>query len=115
MEKQSGINDVKIDKLVLDIYDINEKIRKTLDQISETMDRTSSVWKSSDAKLFRDAYDNFKTNYNIITKNISSYSEDFTKLKNSYNAKDTEMAKKVNLYMINIDETFGVKKYDEHK
>ena len=115
MNNNSGINDQKIDKLILDIYEINEKVRKTLDQISETMEKTKTSWKSSEANQLRNTYDNFKTNYNIIVKNINSYAEDFTKLKNSYKRNDIEMGKKIKLYMIDLDKTFEVNKYNEHQ
>ena len=84
-----GVNVDGIDKLILDIYNYAEKINKTLNQITNVVEQTKSFYDCDIANDYRNKFNNFKTNFNIINKNIQSYAEDLIKLKNKY--RDVDM------------------------
>jgi len=90
-----GINIDNIDKLILDIYDYAEKINKTLNQISSVVDQTKLFYKCDVAADYRNKFLNFKTNFNVINKNVKSYADDLIKLKNKYKLVDENVTKSV--------------------
>ena len=79
-----GINYLKIDKLILDIYDYSEKIQKTLDQISNIVDKTKDFYLCYEADCYRNKFSDFRQNFPVINKNIISYAEDLIRLKTNY-------------------------------
>lgn len=79
-----GVNIDSIDKLILDIYNYAEKINKTLNQISTVVEQTKSFYDCDVADDYRNKFNNFKTNFKIINKNVQGYAEDLIKLKNKY-------------------------------
>lgn len=90
-----GIDVDSIDKLILDIYNYNDKISKTLNQISEVVDQTKSFYVSSAATDFRNKFNSFSANFPIISKNLISYADDLIKLKNRYQIIDDDLTNKV--------------------
>lgn len=92
-----GINVDSVDKLILDIYSYAEKISKTLNQISELMDQTKNYCSCDEITALRNKFENFKTNFVTINKNIISYSDDFIKLKNKYQNIDEQLTQSVKL------------------
>lgn len=98
-----GINEDTINKLILDIYDYAEKISQTLDQVTNEVTLTKSFYKSSAASAYRNDFNNFKTNFSIINKNIISYAEDLTKLKNRYKRIDQNMSATIKKTTNNIE------------
>ncbi len=115
MENKIGLNATKSDNLVLDIYDINERVSKTLDQISMTIEKVKKIYNSTEASQFISYYESFKDNYSTIIKNINSYADDFIKLKQEYKSKDEKISQEVKLQMINIKDTFGASEYNDNK
>lgn len=103
MDKQTGINEEKLNKLILDIYDYSEKINNTLNSISDLVMKTKDYYNSKEAELYRKKYDDYKTNYVNIIKNINSYADDLLTLKRKYINFDVEMKNKVSLQMVNLE------------
>lgn len=99
----SGINEGRLDKLALDLLGYIEKINNTLNQISEVVEDTKNYFDSSIANSYRNKYDLFKTNYNVVKKNLSSYSSDLTKVKFKYKGMATNLQTTINKEITKID------------
>lgn len=80
----NGINEIKIDKMVLDLRNYVEKINRTLNQISEVVDDTKNYFLSQSGNLYRTKYDLLEANYSTIKNNLLSYSDDLLKVKFRY-------------------------------
>ncbi len=92
MQNNIGINNDGIDKIALDIYGYAERISKTLNQIIDVIDRTKEFYICEEATNYRNKFENFKTNFNIINKNIISYADDFIKLKSRFEGINSDMS-----------------------
>ncbi len=82
-----GINEQKIDKLINEIYFYSNRIKMVLDQADSIVENTNSFYDCESAKMFRSAFEKYKRNFNIINKNILSYSDDLSSVKNFYRNK----------------------------
>lgn len=102
MQNESGINEEKLNKLILDIYNYSEKINKTLNQISEVVDKTKKIYSSKEADLYRSKYENFRVNYVNVIKNINRYAEDLILVKQKYSNFDINASKRVLLEKIDL-------------
>lgn len=98
-----GINIDSVDKLILDIYNYAEKINKTLNQISEVVDETKNFYDCEVADNYRNKFNNFKANFNIINKNIISYSDDLIKLKNRYQTVNNDIGQTIKKATIDME------------
>ena len=114
MEDNSGINVLKMDQLIMDINDYNEKIKKTLSDISDLIEKTKSYYSSKESTSYVAAFNNFKTNNDIILKNIKSYADDMVRLKGKYSNVESEIAGMIKLKKIDIEKEFAGVNY-EHK
>jgi len=81
---EAGINIDSVDKLILDIYNYAERINKTLNQITDVVDKTKTIYNCDAANNYRNKFESFRVNFNIVDKNIKSYADDLIKLKNRY-------------------------------
>ncbi len=86
-----GINYEAMDKLILDIYSYAEKVNKTLNQILDVVDDTKNFYECEAATNYRNKFNSFSANFNIINKNLISYAEDMIKLKNKYIVSDQNL------------------------
>lgn len=98
-----GVNLDTVDKLILDIYNYAERASKTLEQISSVVESTKTFYLSEDANNFRAKFSNFETNFKTVNKNLISYAEDLTKLKNKYQDISYEMTQTVNNAIAKMD------------
>ena len=98
-----GINIDSVDKLILDIYNYAEKINKTLNQISEVVDETKNFYDCEVADNYRNKFNHFKANFNIINKNIISYSDDLIKLKNRYQTVNNDIGQTIKKATIDME------------
>ena len=115
MENNSGINVLKMDQLIIDINDYNEKIKKTLSDISDLLEKTKSYYSSKESTAYMSMFNNFKTNNETILKNIKTYADDMVRLKGKYAKVEEEVSGMIKLKAIDIEKEFaGVKEY-EHK
>ena len=80
-----GINEDKINSLVLDIYDYIEKINAILSNIDNEMEKTSTCFKFKTGDSLRKKYSDLRANYSIINKNLMGYTEKLIKVKSKTN------------------------------
>ena len=97
-----GINIDSIDKLILDIYNYAERINKTLNQITDVVEQTRIFYDCASAKKYREKFNNFSANFNVINTNLKSYAEDMIKLKNKYQRVDENLTDTVKRAIINM-------------
>lgn len=98
-----GINIDSVDKLILDIYNYAERINKTLNQISNVVDQTRNFYVCDAANNYRNRFNSFRTNFNVVNKNVISYAEDLIKLKNRYQNIDDNMTQSIKKAISNVD------------
>lgn len=98
-----GINIDSVDKLILDIYNYAERINKTLNQISNVVDQTKSFYACDAADNYRNKFNSFRTNFNVVNKNVISYAEDLIKLKNKYQNIDDNMTQTIKRAISRVD------------
>lgn len=91
MKNMIGINEQKLDRLILDIYDYCDKINNTLNQITEVVEETGNFYKGELASTYRKKYRVFRSNFSVMRKNFVSYATDLTKIKNRMNTIDDKM------------------------
>lgn len=115
LNDKMGINESKINNLMLDIYDYEEQINALFDKITDIMEKSNNSFQSDNADDLRKKYRDFSINYTNIKNNIHDYSDDLSKVKNMYTKKDMAEVKHI-LKPIVIDETIrtGSVNY-EHK
>lgn len=80
----SGIS-TKIDKVILEINDYAEKISNILTNIDDLVDKNIVYFNCSSKEKFIKIHNENRSNFQIVVKNILSYADDLTKLKNNYN------------------------------
>lgn len=97
-----GINIDSIDKLILDIYNYAERVNKTLNQITDVVDQTKNFYDCEAAQNYRNKFNSFKTNFNVINKNLNSYAEDLIKLKNKYQNVDSNITDTIKKAIMNM-------------
>ena len=97
-EVASGVNEQKLATLLAKIQDDLEKLEKRFNQLETVIDSTKAFFKSDSASGYRNSYENMKYNFSIVKKNILSYTNDLTKVKNSYKRFESEAAATVNTY-----------------
>lgn len=90
-----GINVDTIDKLILDIYTYAEKVSKTLNQICDVVEQTKTFYQCDDADVYRNRFNLFKSNFNVVNINLKSYADDMIKLKNKYQNIDAHLTNTV--------------------
>lgn len=98
-----GINIDSVDKLILDIYNYAERINKTLNQISNVVDQTRNFYVCDAANNYRNRFNSFRTNFNVVNKNVISYAEDLIKLKNRYQNIDDNMTQTIKRAISRVD------------
>lgn len=115
MNINTGINENKVNQLMLDIYEYEEKINLLLEKISNLMESTTNIYSGFTSDDLRKKYNDFSVNYTNIKNNIHDYSEDLFKIKNNYLERDQQNTNHI-LKPLIIDETIktGTVNY-EHK
>ena len=76
-----GINEQKLDQLVLDIIDASTRIKSKLDKIEMLVDETSTFYNCSAADNYRSKFNDFKSNFSIVNKNFIDMSNDLLNVK----------------------------------
>ncbi len=83
-EVWNGISVDGMDKLMTDILDYADKCNKTLNQISDLVEDTSTYFICESGDKFRDQFSMLKVGNATINKNILSYNEDLMNVKRDY-------------------------------
>lgn len=90
-DRLNGIEEKKIDRLVLDIVDYTEKINSTLNQIDDVMSTIKDYYVCENATMFEKKFTTLRDNFAIVQKNLLSYSTDLVKVKACYNQRQVEV------------------------
>ena len=104
MENNIGINEEKLDKLILDIYNYCEKINVTLNQVSDVVEDTKVFYTGDVADSFRKKFSLYSSNFLNIRANLCSYADDLIKLKSKINLIDYNSASTVKRSANSIDD-----------
>ena len=76
-----GINELKLDQLVLDINTSALKIKNKLDTISDLVNSSEQFFDCASGDLFRDKFNGVSSSFSTVNKNIMNISEDLLKVK----------------------------------
>ena len=82
-DKLIGINEAKLDRLVLDSYDYIEKINTKFDSISNQMDNMFKALGEDNAKAIRSKYNSQKEEYLYAKKLLIYMTEQLINAKNN--------------------------------
>lgn len=91
----SGINEVGLDNLAMEIVDYADKINKIFNQLQLLVDQTSSCFIAPEGEQFRKKFSEQAEHYSMINQNILSYASDFVKVKDLYQRKTIDIADQV--------------------
>lgn len=76
MENNSyGINSTKMQNLISEIEYVNDKMQKTLNQISEQVEKTTGEFDMPSGDKFRSHHKNLETYYSQIKNNMIYYAD----------------------------------------
>ena len=98
MEDIRGINESKIDLLVIELSDYADKINKIFNDTDDIMQKVKSSYNSNSALAFLSSYNNLSSNYHTINQNIIGYAKDLVNIKKIYKAKTQTIADDINKY-----------------
>lgn len=87
-----GINEEKLDKLVIEIYDYADKIKLLLNEVDDLVAETNNFYICDNGNDFRNKFNTLKTNFTIVNGNIISYAEDLVNAKISFQKIDSDMS-----------------------
>lgn len=76
-----GINEPKLDNLVLEIGEIAERIKAQFLELEDLVDGTVSFYECECGTNFRNSFAKLRQNFPIVNKNILCYSQDLVKVK----------------------------------
>lgn len=76
-----GINEPKLEQLVLEISEVAERVNKKFIELSDLVNSTSLFYDCESGSNFRNSFDKLKANFPIVNKNILCYSFDLVKVK----------------------------------
>lgn len=107
-----GINEDKIDKLVLDIYDYIERINGTLNSIENEINNTASCFDCDSGRELRSKFNNQKPMFSVINDNLMKDTDTLIKVKSSTVDFSRELANQiVNKSVTKVtDEIMNIKK-----
>ena len=88
----SGISEVGIDRLIMDLYDYSEKCTKLSNRIRDLVENTRDYYKTKDGILFRKNFEKFYLGTEKLNKNILSVVSDLNNIKSNYRRRDVNSA-----------------------
>jgi hypothetical protein len=100
-------NDVKIDNCILELSNYLERLKVVFTRLDDTMDSTSSIYKSEDADELRRKYSLFRDNYSMIVANVQSYIDELRAVKTNYNVFSDELSNKVAKDAVNMESGYN--------
>ena len=80
----TAINESEINKLMTDIIDYSTKIKSKFTRIEDIVCETSNYFDSRVANDFRNKFNLFKSDLDMVVSNILSYNTDLMNLKSRY-------------------------------
>lgn len=96
----SGINEDKLDVLALSIYDTVDKLKEDFNLLEQLVNSSTDFYKSSDADILRNKFNDIFNELPNMYSNISSYANDLVKVKHSYSDDDQELKSVVDNFEI---------------
>lgn len=90
-----GVNEDKIDKLVLDLYDYIERINNVLNNIENEMDKTVSCFDCSAGRELYSRFNEQKSIFPIIRENFMKDAELLIKIKSKTGDFSKELAGRI--------------------
>lgn len=100
----NGVNETSIDKLIMDICDLVERMNGTLNCMDELIDGTANYFVCENAHLFRQSFATVKNNFPIVNQNILEYTTDLVKVKMNYNNRRETIIKELNSSSASVSE-----------
>lgn len=79
-----GVNDERIKKLVLNIYDYSEQINTILNSIDDLVNDTKKYFTIEESDSFYTRFSAIKDNFTNVRDNILSYAEEILKAGQNY-------------------------------
>lgn len=76
-----GVNEPKLDKLVLDIGETAERISNKFNLIEQLVCDTSLFYECESGNVFRTDFEKIKDNFPVVNRNILTYSADLVRVK----------------------------------
>lgn len=73
----SGINAQGLRKLSLDMITYEEEFQKIFLELQNMVNQTKIIFDGEAANQFRKNFDDFSTNFKVVTNSMKNYSEDF--------------------------------------
>lgn len=104
-----GINDAKIDSLVLNIYDYAQRIKDILNNVDDLIYETAAYYNCEEAVKFRNDFESVKDNFSVVTENILSYGDELVRVKNQIYMKDSELASSIKKASVDAEAIFHEK------
>lgn len=101
-ESISGINEVKLDRLVLELEDHIVRVNNILNCIQDEINKTSQFVQCEAANQLRNKFQTTVGDFALVRSNLSTYIEDLTKVKYSYLLKNEDLTNYVRKQQQNI-------------
>jgi hypothetical protein len=98
-----GINEDKLGKLILDIYDYVERINMIINSVDDIMNDIEQNFKVSDKNILIKKNLYFRDNLINIKNNILSYADELINVKKGYREISQDVASTVKEFMKDID------------
>jgi hypothetical protein len=98
-----GINEDKLGKLILDIYDYVERINMIINSVDDIMNDIEQNFKVSDKNILIKKNLYFRDNLINIKNNILSYADELINVKKGYREISQDVASTVKGFMKDID------------
>ncbi|MCI8588610.1 MAG: hypothetical protein HFG40_03055 [Bacilli bacterium] len=86
----SGINAQGLRKLSLDMITYEEDFQKIFSELQNIMNQTKAIFDGEAGNQYRKNFDNFSTNFKVITNSMKNYSEDFISVIKQYEKRELQ-------------------------
>lgn len=92
-----GVNEKKLDDLVLNIYSLSDQLAKIFEKIEENVSSTNNFYQSSDGDAYRKKFYQYIGNFDTVVSNMRLYGDDLLRVKFHYKQ---NIAKNVDIFQI---------------
>ena len=93
----TGIDEVGMDNLILDINDKIDLCNSILNDIEDCVDNVLLKYQSDDKSLMQQKFQELKSNFPILISNLETYSSDLVRVKNGYHSIDEIASAKIRI------------------
>lgn len=99
----TGIDEIGMDNLILDINDKIEICNSILNNIEDCVDNVLLKYKTDDKMLLQQKFQCLKSNFPILISNLETYSNDLVRVKNGYHFIDEMSSTKLRIGKANLN------------